>query len=164
MVMLLFLTGARRGEALKAKWEDFDLDRGIWKVRRQTLKGGVRHAISLERTLSAQALELLKDWRRSREAWNQYVFPQEKNSTKRRYDIKKPWDRIRSFADLKDFRMHDLRHCFATYAFRAGHQLAVIGEQMGHLSSATTLRYAHVEVDQKRKVAEDVSNAIFEPQ
>ncbi len=32
-VRLLLLTGARRGEVLSARWEDFDLERGIWTKR-----------------------------------------------------------------------------------------------------------------------------------
>jgi integrase len=29
-IRLLILTGARRGEVLEARWEEFDLSRGVW--------------------------------------------------------------------------------------------------------------------------------------
>lgn len=161
MVTLLLLTGARRGEALKATWDDFDFNKNNWNVKRETLKGGSRHAITLQRALSDRAVKLLVDWRVNHPTPNGLVFPSEKDHSKPRYDIKKQWDRIRSEANLHNFRLHDLRHCFATYAFRAGLPLAVIGEQMGHLSSTTTLRYAHVEESEKRKVAEQVSRVVL---
>lgn len=161
MVTLLLLTGARRGEALKARWEDFDLNKKVWNVKRETLKGGSRHAITLQRALSDRAVELLVDWRLDHPTPDGLVFPSEEDPSKPRYDIKKQWDRIRTEAKLANFRLHDLRHCFATYAFRAGLPLAVIGEQMGHLSSSTTLRYAHVDEREKRRVAEVVSDAVL---
>lgn len=40
--------------------------------------------------------------------------------------------------------MHDLRHSFASAALSAGLTLAQIGELLGHKSTQTTKRYAHL--------------------
>src|SRR5262249_44661478 len=54
-VRLLLLTGARRGETLKAKWDDFDLEGGTWCKPGSTTKTKKTHTIPL----SAAACELL---------------------------------------------------------------------------------------------------------
>ncbi len=46
-LMLLVLTGARRGEALQARWEEFDLSAHTWTVPKEHIKGGVRRNISI---------------------------------------------------------------------------------------------------------------------
>jgi integrase len=57
---------------------------------------------------------------------------------------KKLWERIRKEAGCPDLRLHDLRHSFASAALSAGLSLAQIGELLGHKSTQTTARYAHL--------------------
>jgi len=38
IIRLLMLTGARRGEVLNARWEQFDLDRAVWTKPAATTK------------------------------------------------------------------------------------------------------------------------------
>lgn len=47
-------------------------------------------------------------------------------------------------APLTDLRMYDLRHSFASAGLMAGLTLDQIGELLGHASSTTTKRYAHL--------------------
>lgn len=61
--------------------------------------------------------------------------------------IKSPrnlWDRIVTEAGFKGLRMYDLRHSFASAGIAAGLTLGEIGELMGHESTQTTARYAHL--------------------
>lgn len=46
----------------------------------------------------------------------------------------------------------DLRHSFASYALSAGHTLGVVGQLLGHRSTQTTSRYAHL-VDEAARAA-----------
>lgn len=52
---LLVLTAARSGEIRGARWEEFDLEGGVWTIPAERMKAGLEHRIPL----SAQALHLL---------------------------------------------------------------------------------------------------------
>lgn len=155
MAKLLLYTGARRGEALKAKWSDFDLDEGIWKVPQEHIKGGVRRNIQIERSLSKSAIEAIDDWQKLSGNSDGWVFPSLKDPSVHRYDIKRFWDRVRERSGFHSIRTHDLRHAFASLALEGGMTLDKVGLEMGHRSTQTTLRYAHL-VKRRDKTAADV--------
>lgn len=85
----------------------------------------------------------------------------------RRYPPRSPanrpqpfWQRVRARAGLKDVRIHDLRHTFASTAVAAGQSLPVIGKLLGHTRVQTTARYAHLASATVKTAAGDVSAAI----
>lgn len=47
-------------------------------------------------------------------------------------------------ADIGDVRIHDLRHTYASWLIQSGVPLARVGQLMGHVSPATTMKYAHL--------------------
>ena len=53
------------------------------------------------------------------------------------------WAKIRAEADLRDVRLHDLRHTHASVALRQGETVLAIGRLLGHASAETTLKYTH---------------------
>ena len=57
---LLAITFVRKSELLYAKWEDFDLDKALWKVPAERMKMRVEHAVPL----SLNAIEILKEIRK----------------------------------------------------------------------------------------------------
>ena len=65
-----------------------------------------------------------------------------------------------SAAKIKGLRLHDLRHSFASVAAAGGASLPMIGKLLGHTQVATTGRYAHLDVDPLREVAERVGAII----
>lgn len=67
------------------------------------------------------------------------------------------WKLVREKAGLKDFPLHALRHSFASDALDAGFTLEQIGEVLGHRDAATTRRYAHLNEERQRKIAEAVA-------
>lgn len=52
---------------------------------------------------------------------------------------------------LPDLTFHDLRHTCASLLAQAGVDLYTIGQILGHKSTQTTARYAHLSMDAKRK-------------
>jgi integrase len=55
------------------------------------------------------------------------------------------WTKIVKEAGFTNLRMYDLRHSFASAGLAAGLSLGEIGELMGHNSTQTTARYAHLQ-------------------
>ena len=51
---------------------------------------------------------------------------------------------LRTRADLKDVRLHDLRHSYASRALAMGESLPMIGRLLGHRRIESTARYAHL--------------------
>lgn len=55
------LTAARSGEALGARWDEIDLERRIWTLPAERMKGGREHRVPLV----DRAVEILQAWTRS---------------------------------------------------------------------------------------------------
>jgi integrase len=75
-------------------------------------------------------------------------------------DLQPFWQRVRARAGMKDARIHDLRHTFASVAVASGHGLPMIGKLLGHSQVQTTARYAHLAGDPVRAAANDVSRSL----
>ena len=56
-------------------------------------------------------------------------------------DIDAAWASIRAQAGLRDVRIHDIRHSFASRALALGEGLPIIGRLLGHRRVETTARY-----------------------
>ena len=54
------------------------------------------------------------------------------------------WNNARIRAGMPEFRIHDLRHSFASYLVNAGRSLYEVQELLGHADITTTSRYAHL--------------------
>jgi integrase len=135
---LIIFTGARKGEALSARWEDFDLDAGRWtKPSHHTKQKRTEHV-----PLSADALEVLKRMRKEA-AGDGWVFPG-RIKGEHLENLKNAWAEVRTEARIGNARIHDLRHTFASHLVSSGQSLEVIGKLLGHTQPQTTMRYAHL--------------------
>jgi integrase len=154
IVRLLLLTGARRGEALQARWQDIDLTTGTWRKPGATTKQKTEH----ELPLSDAARQLLTGLRQRAAKDAEWVFPAADGSHRR--DVARPWARICKAADIHGARVHDLRHTYASVLASAGLSLPIIGQLLGHTTPTTTARYAHLFDDPLRAAAERASAII----
>ena len=178
-IRLLLLTGARRGEVFNAKWEQFDLDEGVWTKPAATTKQAKLHRVPL----SAPALLLLKDIHvvaekeRRRGGKVEYVFPGA-IAGRPLTEPKRAWWTICRQAGLahlvdgKDavgkpakvwrptVRIHDLRHTYASLLASSGLSLPIIGALLGHSQPATTARYAHLLDSPLREATERVGRIV----
>jgi integrase len=152
---LLMLTGARESEVLKANWTQFDLERGIWtKPSHHTKQNRIEHV-----PLSASALNLLRAMKPKDAAGP--LFPGA-NGDAARVTLQRPWVQVCKAAGLVKieihkgkrrkvvykyrpaFRIHDLRHTYASHLVSNGMSLQIVGKLLGHTQPQTTYRYAHV--------------------
>lgn len=149
LVRLLIFTGARLSEILKAQWDWVDFKSGV--IHLPDNKTGAKTIM-----LPAPALDVLA--RLARVDGNPYIITGEGN----RYlvSVWKPWAVLRALAGLKDVRLHDLRHSFASVGAAGGMSLNVIGGLLGHRQTQTTSRYAHLAADPLKTAANQIAAAI----
>ncbi|MDI7862950.1 site-specific integrase [Rhizobiaceae bacterium n13] len=165
-IRLFILTGARRGEILKLKWSNVDLERGLLflddsKTRKKTI------------ILNTPAILVLKELPRT----GIYVIPGEPKvrpdgtwEERPRSDLKRPWHHVRKRAGLDistddprlRVRIHDLRHTHASVGVEANLSLQIIGKLLGHTQAKTTERYAHLADDPKRRASDLIASKIVE--
>jgi integrase len=149
-VRLLMLTGCRLGEIMRLKWEYVDFSSRALRLPDSKTGAKVVH-------LGQPVLEVLKAIEQIED--NPWVI----NGTlpgAPLYDLQPFWQRVRARAGLKDVRIHDLRHTFASTAVAAGQGLPIIGKLLGHTQVQTTARYAHLAADPVRTAADQVSGEI----
>jgi integrase len=147
MIRLLLLTGARRGEVLGARWDEFDLKAGVWTKPAQMTKQRREHRIPL----NAPVRQLLARLH-ARSNGSPWLFPG--RGDQHRTDLKYPWRHICKAAGISGLRIHDLRHSYASTLAGAGFSLPVIGALLGHTLPSTTARYAHLIDDPLRRATE----------
>jgi patatin-related protein len=70
----------------------------------------------------------------------------------------RPWKSWRTAFDnackrsgIRNFRFHDLRHCYGSWLARNGTDIKARMELMRHKTPAMTMRYSHLSVDYKRQ-------------
>ena len=148
IVPMLILTGARRGEVLKAKHEDFNLNQMTWTI--PTSKSGKKRILPI----TPQLLELYHSIPKDD---TPYLFASPK--TKKPYvSIYNSWNSARVKAGLKDVRMHDLRHSFASALVNSGRSLYEVQTLLGHSTATMTQRYAHLSNDALMSAASCAGN------
>jgi integrase len=152
-VILAITTGMRRGEELGLTWDQVDLERG-W-ITLGTTKNKDRRGVPVV----GAALEALRSLRKVRRIDTDLVFPS--HDGEKSFDLRKPFARALHQAEIRDFRWHDLRHCAASYLAMSGVPLKVIGQLLGHRTSAMTDRYSHLADQVVTDAVTKVMNKLF---
>lgn len=148
---LLLLTGLRRNEVIKARWDQVDLDAKLLYLPK-TKAGKPRYAV-----LNSVAYELVKGLpSRGKSPW---LFPA-RSGDRPIENPKSTLLRVLERAAIDPMRTHDLRHSFASTAINAGATLAEVQGLLGHSSSAMTERYAHLAQDNVRRASEVVASVV----
>jgi integrase len=157
-------TGLRQGEVLGLSWEDFNSETGGVFVRnqlqRQTGNGLVLKSVlkanaePREIILDEETATLMKVWRKEqtqyrlqRGSWGErdLVFT---NSLGKPIEPRKAlarWKHLLKHAGIKERRLHDARHTFATVLLQSGVEVKVVSHYLGHSDVRTTQNiYQHV--------------------
>ena len=152
LIVLAVHTGLRRGNLLRLRWPQINLDAG--KIRISDRTKGKR---TLEVPINEAAASALQTLHRKRDG--DYVFPGA--AAAHITDVKNPFHTAltRAAGHLRDnqhteaadglrgFRFHDLRHTAASWLAMGGAGLPAIQKFLGHASLKMTLRYAHLSPD-----------------
>lgn len=140
-------TGMRKNEIFKLKWESVNLRERFIETRSKTDK--IR-LIPMNEDLYMLLSEMsLKRGGRA------YVMENPKTG-KPYTDNKRAWKTLLKRAEIKDFRFHDLRHCFATYALLNGGDLISLKEILGHTDIKTTCRYAKAMLEGQQRIVNSI--------
>ena len=165
-------TGLRLGEILALKWTDLnfkdkyiDINKSIKSTYKIDNNGNREFEIIEQepktknsiRTvpLNQSLIELLQQYRKEqlleRESNldiyfdNNLIFATPTGNYLNESNVRKTFKRILKKCDLKEIRLHDLRHTFATRLFENGVAPKTVQSILGHSDIATTLNiYTHV--------------------
>ena len=149
-IRLLMLTGCRSGEILSLRWEDVDLDRGEFRLPDSKTGARIVH-------LGDPAIEVLRGIQRKEDS--PWVIRGLKRGTHLAF-LHGPWRLILERAGIKNLRIHDLRHSFASGGLLVGEGLPMIGKLLGHNKVQTTARYAHLANDPVKSAANRIAARI----
>ena len=124
---LLMLTAVRPGEVRGARWTEFDLDRGLWRIPAERMKMRAEHVVPL----SAQAVDLLQALQPFR-GDSELVFPSPF------YESKPLSENTLNSALARlgykgEATAHGFRSLFSTVANEAGWNPDVIERQLAHV-------------------------------
>jgi len=133
-IRLLILTGCRRGEILSLKRSYVDTAHSCLRLPDSKTGAKVVHVGQAALAVIAACEEI---------PGNPYLLPG-RGGEGHICDLQSTWEEIRAAAGLCDVRLHDLRHSFASLGAAAGDSLLVIGALLGHRSTTSTERYAHL--------------------
>lgn len=129
LYLAYLLTGCRRSELLALRWDDIDTARNCIFIHGTKTKRAARYI-----PLFPQLADLLATLPRS----DSRVFPYTSEKLRRNFD------KVRA-ANGFTFRIHDLRHTFATRCLESGIAVNTVQKWLGHCSPSITANiYLHV--------------------
>ena len=156
IVLTAILTGLRKRAILTLHKDEIDFNLGlITKFPGQTSRNKRAGVIPIPDDL----VDMLKS--RIEQSKSGYIF--ENRVTGRPMDnIKKSFKKALKKAGIEDFRFHDLRHTFATYALVRSKDIRGVQEILGHKNIQTTQKYTHVLAREKVNIVNGVGELVAE--
>lgn len=148
LIAFMLLTGARAGEALWLDWKNLDLKRH--QVTFIDTKNGTNRGVPLHWSL---VWELSRIKHRMGPVFRRpdgkpYERPKRADDTSAGTRIKTGFKAACRRAGIIDFRVHDCRHTWATWHYRANRDLGALQKLGGWKTMAMVMRYAHTNVDE----------------
>jgi len=165
LIVLLYNTGLRIGEALGLRHVDIDLaEKVIWVVPREDNTNGARAKSGRTRGVPVHdyVLNMYVDYLTSDEylpafeSGSEYVFANVKAGTIGRAMSLSYAQKLKNLLEQRtpvDFSWHMFRHSHASEAIAAGYSLLEVADRLGHASPQTTAAfYQHLFASEIRKL------------
>ena len=146
-IRLALSTGCRKNELLKLEWSRVDFERRCFSLEAKHTKSARRRLVPLNEA-ALLALRDQKRWVVRHCPSSPWVFASEAGM--RVTTLQKGFGAACERSGIDDFRIHDMRHTFASWLVMDGVSLYVVRDLLGHSSVAVTERYAHLSPDQCR--------------
>lgn len=159
-IRLLMYTGCRRGEIVSLRWAQVRLDEE--RILLTETKNGSSRTVHL----NSKALAVLRELEVARHdsirtAESEHVFPSREKARKEHlFDLRKTFAAVCREAGIENFRLHDLRHTFASMAVMSGASLYDVQKLLGHKDIAMTQRYAHLSDEGLKRATAGVASLL----
>lgn len=145
-VALLWATVCRINEVVGARWDEFDMEHGLWTIPAERMKGRHEHVVPLTR----QALDILRPLHAHR-GNHEFVFPHRSDRKRSMSE-----DAIRDVFARAGYEgrltPHGVRGTFSTVANEAGWRSDVIELCLAHREPNTVRRaYNHAQLLEERR-------------
>ena len=148
IIRLLLLTGCRKGEIATLRWREYR----DGHLHLEDSKTGPRMV-----WLSSAARRILERQPRT----SPWVFPAARTGKSVSLtSVDRFWFSLRSETALRDVRLHDLRHTYASTAVMTGENVLTVGRLLGHHDPGTTLKYTHLGDDTVALAAETMGTLL----
>lgn len=175
---LLVVTGARRGEIAGLEWRDIDLDVGRITIRQSLLAGTGGAYVSSPKTYRGRSVDIdfdtIRALRRHKRkqseegattrGWEDsgFVFTKPNGSHLDPRTLSTTFKWIIGKSDLRDVRLHSLRHSSASLSILGGVPIPIVAQRLGHSTPQTTLEiYSHVVSTAGQDAAARVAAAVL---
>lgn len=147
LVEFLYLSGWRKGEAVKLEWRDVDLSGKVVRLRIENSKNKEARILPL----TGRLWEVIQDRAKVRRLDCPSVFHHDGHKIG---EFKKSWATACKRSGLEGTLVHDLRRCAARNLSRAGVSEAVAMEITGHKTRSMYRRYRIVDERDLREATE----------
>ena len=165
-----FRTGMRLGETLALQWADIDFNSNFIRVERSYKRGivekpknGKGRRVDMSDQLALNLKKLLNE--RKREGLKagkggaiETIFNRNGNYMEQNY-IRRIFKKVLEKAGIREMRLHDVRHTFASLLLSNGESPVYVKEQLGHSSIQITVDiYGHLIPSSNRKAVNRLDN------
>jgi len=143
-IELALNTGMRKGELLGLELNRIDLRHGVIHLRPEHQKNSTYSTIPLNRA-ARRVLDEWLLWLKQHYPNTRWAFPSEWSRGETHLtDIGNGFEFVCKQAGITNFRIHDLRHTFASWLVQRGVPIYEVKVLLRHESITTTEKYAHL--------------------
>ncbi|WP_309498576.1 tyrosine-type recombinase/integrase [Sulfurovum sp.] len=161
-IFLFLLHGRRLNEVLDLKWEFLDMNEGIFYL--PSARNKSRKNLSFNMT--DKQMKVLRSYQDQEQDFKNVAYLKghvflNSYTGKRFNDIRKPWARLLTRADLPKIRIHDIRHLIGTYLINElNTPMEVVSHLLGHSDIKVTQRYVNPKPMNAKTAMDNLFNSV----
>jgi integrase len=152
LVILAMYTGLRRGNLLKLRRQNIDVEQRTITVER------TKNGLPLVLPLVGEAYKVVKALCEPL-GKDDHLFPHASEAVPM-WSYVKAFDYAVKRAGIQNASFHTLRHCTGSYLVQAGVDLYTVSRILNHKSITMTARYSHLQTDHLRMALEKVAQRL----